>query len=412
MAEVEQPWDIFAVTLRSALRDSRLRPGEDDDEIAEVNDLGSYPVRNDSKQWACEAILGDHKNQPAWVGLGIEAGTRQTRTQFRELFGLSFHQMQGWFDDYKEGRFTRNPEEIMHAGKPRKIDALAMVGVMKHAQGLVQPGAKKGRTARKRKNLAQMVPVLLRAQAETAERRGATKLEIEAIEPLGTTSIRTYKLEYGMRERLPQPQHEARKKAVSDPFMCIAWVSLMLAFFGQLFGYCKYNIDFSMTKVLPKGGGQRVFCTTEEEAEAEERGERYVLEKDNNEGNGNAIFAKYALMADYVGQLAPLLVIYAVDGMPEEGCFVAKINGLSSSNELGAYGYIMFVPKRAGNKASWKWIHKNFIIKYISENSERNAHLEGGGMRSSVYFDSEHGPLEAAMLPETLALYRLGLGLG
>lgn len=406
----EEPWEIFEVTLerelRSAGQDQRLRARATDNNIAEANDLQFYPVTNASKQWACEAIDGMHLDHPAWQRLGIKAGTRLSRIQFRELFGLTRHQMQHWFDCYKQNRFSDNPEEVMQAGAGSKIDAIAMKDVIAHARGLLPDGPRNGRAARKRKNLGEMAPVFKKAVADTAERRGASAMEIEAAAPISVSTIRRYKLRESLGERKPQPQTEARKKALADPFLLISWVVMMVAFFGVLCAFKKFNIDFSMVKVLPPGAGQRVFFCREEEAEAEEAGLRFILEQNNNDGNGNAMFAKYAMMSEFNGLFAPLLAIFQCDGMPADGCHVGRIPGLSASNEIAAYGYIMILPKRAGNAVSNKWIHEDYIIKYISESDKRSADLEGGGQRSCIYFDSEHGPLEAGMQPGTLAKYR------
>jgi hypothetical protein len=401
----EAPWAIFKVFLNTDRSDKRLRRRNDSGIILEANNLYDHPVTNASKQWACEAISGKHEDHPAWKRIGIEGGTRRSRTEFQEMFGLTASQLTYWFKLYKEGELQKNPEAAMQKGRPRIIDEKAMARVMANVRP--QKGAKSGaKLAMKRKNTAQMMSVFQEAVQETATRRGKSKLKVLAAKPPSKSTLSLYRREYNLNERVPQPQFEARQEALKDPFLIIAWVAIMIVFFGHLPGFKKFNIDFSMVKVLPPGAGRRVWYCTEEEAEAIEAGERFVLQTAEATGTGNAVFVKYAVLAEFCGSVAPMVVILAVDGMPEDGFLVEKVLGLSYSNEVTSFGYLIFVPRRAGNAASNKWLHEEYICKHIAECDARNAHLPGGDMKSAVYFDSEHGPLEAAMQTETLQMYR------
>jgi len=102
------------------------------------------------------------------------------------------------------------------------------------------------------------------------------------------------------------------------------------------------------------------------------------------------MFFKFTTVGNGSGQQQKILTIVQVKQLPEGSFFVREVLGLSMTGESGGSGYLMFVPKRCGNKASNMWLHKEYFIKHIREQDRINAHLPGGGVIIITYYNNNY----------------------
>jgi hypothetical protein len=80
-----------------------------------------------------------------------------------------------------------------------------------------------------------------------------------------------------------------------------------------------------------------------------------------------AMFFKYTCLGNAAGGLGLLVIYIEIKDMPDEKMFVRKVIGLSHTDDLGGSGYLVFIPKRGGNLASNKWLHKDYFIPTIKQ---------------------------------------------
>ena len=91
--------------------------------------------------------------------------------------------------------------------------------------------------------------IFKRAMIECADRRGKSVAEKATMSTPSTSTLRLYKKEYGIGERVPQPNFKARQESLKDPRMAGVWAAMMAAVFGCLPSFKKFNGDQSMTAV-------------------------------------------------------------------------------------------------------------------------------------------------------------------
>jgi len=84
-----------------------------------------------------------------------------------------------------------------------------------------------------------------------------------------------------------------------------------------------------------------------------------------------SIAAKWMHLNNAAGEVAPIILIFAVPSMPEDEFFLRKIPGLKNTAHHDSWGYIIFSKTRAGNSALWRWFFLEFGIPFIKEASER-----------------------------------------
>jgi hypothetical protein len=64
-------------------------------------------------------------------------------------------------------------------------------------------------------------------------------------------------------------------------------------------------------------------------------------------------------------EVAPIVLIVAVDSMMEGGFCVVKIQGLNHYMILGKYGYLVQVNNRAGDSSMFAWYVKTMVVPTI-----------------------------------------------
>lgn len=100
---------------------------------------------------------------------------------------------------------------------------------------------------------------LTEAARETAARRGKTKSQQARIVSISKASLAHYTHSLDLTKRTAQPIFPERARAIADNRLVCKWIVVLLATFGSLPGYKKWNSDQSMVGIEPSNSGMRVW---------------------------------------------------------------------------------------------------------------------------------------------------------
>jgi hypothetical protein len=82
--------------------------------------------------------------------------------------------------------------------------------------------------------------------------------------------------------------------------------------------------------------------------------------------NGDlSIAVKWMHLNNAGGEVAPIVLIFAIPTMGENEAFIRKVVGLRNTAHPESYGYVIFSRTRAGNSKIWKWFFLEFGIPFI-----------------------------------------------
>lgn len=241
----DEPWkELFSVTR-----------GRRSGEVLSANDLSDVDIDGVSKTWACQGLshILDHDEQ--WISFGLPGNDRDL-VAFCALFSLPVKTVQGWMQRFKKGQ----PLSDSLGGAPQLIDTEGKLRLKERILG-----------ARPRPTTKVFVSWLIEAAKETAERRGKTKAQQARITSVSKSSLAHYTHYLELTKRTGQPVFPERARAVADTRLVCKWIIVLLATFGVLPGYKKWNSDPSMVGIEPSNAGMKVWVAKEEEANAHER---------------------------------------------------------------------------------------------------------------------------------------------
>jgi hypothetical protein len=86
-----------------------------------------------------------------------------------------------------------------------------------------------------------------------------------------------------------------------------------------------------------------------------------------NLDNSLPVYIKYMAMCNACGNSSRLVLIVAIEDLPDEAFEVFPIIGMSISLSLAEIGYLVFCKSRAGNVELWKWYYKYVVVTTIYE---------------------------------------------
>ena len=89
------------------------------------------------------------------------------------------------------------------------------------------------------------------------------------------------------------------------------------------------------------------------------------------------MYIKKYFFHNSAGQVAPPVYVIGDDSLGPEDCLTFKVTGLSNTNAVGAYGYLMFCQSRAGNDSFYVWYVTTAGLSFVMEVRE---HLGAGGL--------------------------------
>lgn len=123
------------------------------------------------------------------------------------------------------------------------------------------------------------------------------------------------------------------------------------------------------------------------------------------------MYIKKYFFHNSAGQVAPPVYVVADDSMEPNTYRAFRINGLSSTNAAGDYGYLVFCQSRAGNDAFYFWYVTTVVLPFVAKVRE---HLGGAGlfpngdmMSAFVSCDGEASQIRVLMREDVVELFRL-----
>jgi hypothetical protein len=123
------------------------------------------------------------------------------------------------------------------------------------------------------------------------------------------------------------------------------------------------------------------------------------------------MYIKKYFFHNSAGQVAPPVYVVADDSMAPNTFRAFKINGLSSTNAAGDYGYLVFCQSRAGNDAFYFWYVTTVVLPFVAKVREylgaAGLFPNGDMMSAFVSCDGEASQIRVLMRADVVALFRL-----
>jgi hypothetical protein len=227
MAANGEPWKVvFDVVI-----------GGRSHEILSYNDLSNFgSIDACSKVWAVRCLIGEIQNDEHWAKLQIP-GDKHNVAKFCDLFGLSPDTVRSWISRYRNRGFLLGSD-----GRPTLIDDDIMIDLSKTVQ-----------SSSKRLSNNDLVRLMIDCARQTLHRKGGSTVAQEKIQSISQATFSHYANAYSLTKRSGQIVFPEREKAIADKRLACSWVAVLMAVFGQLPAYKKWNSDQSMVGVEPAG---------------------------------------------------------------------------------------------------------------------------------------------------------------
>lgn len=94
---------------------------------------------------------------------------------------------------------------------------------------------------------------------------------------------------------------------------------------------------------------------------------KHARDKAGDGGSPLGIFVKKYFLFNSFGQVATPLYLIEDTSLDENVCLWYKIPGLSSSNQVGGFGFLAFCPTRCGNETFFKHFIDEVIFPFVQE---------------------------------------------
>ena len=109
---------------------------------------------------------------------------------------------------------------------------------------------------------------------------------------------------------------------------------------GKFPGFKKWNLDASgiQVKCLPRTNSYKELVLKDGIEAARDNNIRLVVEQVTHPDLMD-IFIEYVILGNADGQVTRPLIYMQIKSMPENTFYMAKVDGLSHSSEVGAYAY-------------------------------------------------------------------------
>jgi hypothetical protein len=203
---------------------------------------------------------------------------------------------------------------------------------------------------------------------------------------------------------LPQITTVARDREEKDPRNFFTWAILLLAYCVFLPAALVFNWDATTFSCgNDEHNRQKVYMKVVRDVDDKKAPPAIV-------GGGLGMYIKKYFFHNSAGQVAPPVYVVADDSMEPNTYRAFKISGLSSTNAVGGYGYLVFCQSRAGNDAFYYWYVTTVVLPFIVQVRE---HLgvaglfpNGDMMSAFVSCDGEASQIRVLMRADVVALFR------
>ena len=321
-------------------------------------DLSEYLFTPEEKGYFCAMVRGDVPSD----GLTLAALSRR--------YEVNRNTCQGWMTIYDRGG-------IFHSkpGCPTVFDDAASTLIVqtleknKSLKKVLHKTKKKKHKAVRATRVVNAVndkastkKLLNQVYVDTQIARKRTRIRQEMDPKTLKNTMKRLKIKTGKAGVMTN----ARLKAGQNPRSSYTMYIMLEAFSSMLDPHNKWNSDATqLTCDSDSKGGLVCYVDTHDD-----NIDNQPLASTNFSGD-LSIAAKWMHLNNAAGEVAPIILIFAVPSMPEGKCFIRKVKGLRNTAHPDSYGYIIFSKTRAGNSELWNWYFMDFVIPFIKESSER-----------------------------------------
>ena len=261
------------------------------------------------------------------------------------------------------------------AGRPPNLDDTAIINIRRHLRENLS-------SQECQNSMLQNFHLVAENQAcETKRRRGLAGADVR----LSKKTIKRIKCENSFVEVQCQFKTHARSFAESDVRNLYSFAIMNAAFLTLKVAAMCFNWDATQYCINPEGHATIVKCKGDNDMPATALSEG---------GLGFAI--KYYHFHNANGDLAPAVFIIADDTMGVDEFFFEKVVGLSHTQIVGAFGYLVFTKTRNCNAAFYRW-YANFIVApFVDEcrDSHECKNPDDTPMRAFVVCDGEPSQIQ------------------
>jgi hypothetical protein len=142
---------------------------------------------------------------------------------------------------------------------------------------------------------------------------------------------------------------------------------MLAAFSSNLDYYHKWNSDATQL-TCQSSNNDRIVCYIDNNDN--ENVSTQSLASTNYNGD-LSIAVKWMHLNNAAGEVAPIVLIFAIPTMGENDVFIRKVAGLRNTAHAESFGYVIFSKTRAGNNTIWSWFFLHFGIPFIEACNER-----------------------------------------
>lgn len=163
----------------------------------------------------------------------------------------------------------------------------------------------------------------------------------------------------------------ARERETRDWRNMFSWAACLKAHACQAYPHLVMNWDATMLKfgnfISDKPG--KILIEREKYDGMKIRKQTLKVSKpDVQQGASNlGVFVKKYFLSNSFGQLAQPVYLIEDTSLKVKECYWYKIQGLSSSNQVGGCGFLAFCPTRCGNEAFFKLFIDEVALPFVKD---------------------------------------------
>jgi hypothetical protein len=339
--------------------------------------LSEYDFSSEEKVWLCDEVIEKHNLLKKFLPDSFKFNT----SSISRLYCIPQTTLSSWVRKYRSGQQLYSSI----SKRPRQLDNESIDKIKSSCEQAV--------IAKKPYKMSEISQLIVEGKSNTAHKSSRT-LSYSILKDPSSSYIRTFVAENDIGMKKGQVLTEARRKACEDPRMSYSWYLCCEAFSSNLPAEKKWNADASTFEIKQNESGG-MFLTLKTEA-------RHSRLQVANTESSLPIYIKYMAMANACGNSSPLVLIVAVDDMPEESFEVKEILSMCITTNLNDIGYLLFCKSRAGTKTLWFWYYKYIVIPTISAANTfyNNVNMDNTPMRNFFSTDGEAIILKQAFSPE------------
>ena len=307
-------------------------------------DLSKHNFSVEEKVSLCKIIAGDVD----------EFSEQMTRSDVCDRYKISVNTVKGW-----QSRFVAGKPLNAAGGCPNiftaESEARIRDALVKNKQNYVVKDKRSGAKARfDRAQTKQLLNV--EYQRSQQERRRSTFRSTANPKTIRSV-IKKLNIKTGKSGTLTT----ARLKAGQNPRSAYSMYIMLASFSSDLDCYHKWNSDATQL-TCKSNNNDRIVCYIDHNDDDDMNAQSLA----STNFNGDlSIAVKWMHLNNAGGEVAPIVLIFAIPTMGENEAFIRKVVGLRNTAHPESYGYVIFSRTRAGNSKIWKWFFLEFGIPFI-----------------------------------------------